>query len=264
LTTFQQPLSEEEKQQYSKKYVQVPLVSVTEAIEEVESYNTPRGDRMKDDIDITPRKLNDSQGRKRKPMALHQVPTKRQKKQQEPYGIYKSKESIYMDLISEYDKSKKSSSYTEFRDSEFVERAVNDISFLARKNEEYPTSFELEAGKIFHNCLSYPKPENCERFKILSSYTDRVECDPCKQNTLYRQRHDQRKEVDSGKRESHNSRVKIVYMSPEGKDRRLKNVITQKKNQQKQIKRLQLKLKFSKEREMIVINSDEVRSVLNK
>jgi len=265
LTTLQHPLSEEEEQQYSKKYVQVPLVSVTEAIEEVHSYNTPRGDRIKDDIDITPRKLDASQGRKRKPMTLHQLPTKRQKKQQEPYDIYyKSKESIYMGLISEYDKSKKSSSSTQFQDSEFVQRAVNDISFLARTNNEYPTSFELDEGKIFHTCLSYPQPENCEGFKILSLYTDRVECDPCKRNTSNQLRHDQKKEIDSGKRESHSSRVPIAYMSPEGTDRRLQNVITQKKNQQKQIKRLHLKLKPPKETEMIVINSDEVKSVLKQ
>ena len=47
MTTLQHPLSEEEKEHYSKKYVQVPLVTVTEALEEVESYNTPRGDRMR-------------------------------------------------------------------------------------------------------------------------------------------------------------------------------------------------------------------------
>ena len=47
MTTLQHPLSEEEKEHYSKKYVQVPLVTITEALEEVESYNTPRGDRMR-------------------------------------------------------------------------------------------------------------------------------------------------------------------------------------------------------------------------
>jgi len=55
-----------------------------------------------------------------------------------------------------------------------------------------------------------------------------------------------------GNRESHSSSVPIASLSPEGKHRGLKNVITQKKKQQKTIKRLELKLEKTKERWLLL------------
>jgi hypothetical protein len=259
-------LSTDEDEKYKNKYVQVPMVSSKEVHDTVVLFTSPRYERNTGVVDITPKKLNSTPKAKRLLLTLDDAsPSKRQKMLVEPTDKYKSTKAIHMSLISEYAECNKSkSSNSMFENSELVQRAVNDISFMSQKKEDFPTAYEPQKDAIFHTCLTHPQPENCVGFKILSYYTERVECDTCKQNTLYKQRHAQRKEIDTGKRESHSSRVPIAHLSPQGMDRRLKNVITEKKNQQKKIKRLQLKLKPPKEQEMVAINSDEVKSVLKE
>ena len=89
-----------------------------------------------------------------------------QKREMESTGIdilYKSIDSIYCDLITLF---KNSPSEEEFQCTEFVARATNDIVFMARRNEEYPTRFEMEPGNVLHVCI-HQHSEHCQLFKIL-------------------------------------------------------------------------------------------------
>jgi len=88
----------------------------------------------------------------------------------EQTDLYKSASSIHMGLISEYDNSKKLAPSTLFENSEFVQRPGNNISFLSRKQEEFPTAFELQNDVIFHTCLFYPQPDNQKTVKALRYY----------------------------------------------------------------------------------------------
>jgi len=62
---------------------------------------------------------------------------------------YKSIDSIQHGLICVYQDPD-----TDFKTSDYVQRAVNDIAFCAKKNEEFPVIFQLADDAYLHVCLS--------------------------------------------------------------------------------------------------------------
>ena len=58
-------LTVDENEKYNKKYMQVPMVSLTEVSETVISITAPRYERNPGVVDITPKKLNSTPKGKR-------------------------------------------------------------------------------------------------------------------------------------------------------------------------------------------------------
>ena len=56
---------------------------------------------------------------------------------------------------------------TDFNTSDYVQRAVNDISFCAKKNEVFPAIFQLADNVFLHVCLSKARTEACHLFDIM-------------------------------------------------------------------------------------------------
>ena len=66
--------------------------------------------------------------------------------------VCKSVDSIHQELANLFADS--SSRIEDFQSREFVQRAVNNVSFMANKSEICPTKFERAAGTVLHVCLS--------------------------------------------------------------------------------------------------------------
>ena len=117
-------------------------------------------------------------------------------------------------LKSEYKNSKKFGG-TEFVQSLFVKRVVNDLSFQFDMSVKCTTIFELEDNWFFHACLSYPKTKECQFFKLLTKpYTQRQFCDSCSASLKNQKRCKKRKEADAGDRDNISSHVPTSTMSP--------------------------------------------------
>ena len=90
--------------------------------------------------------------------SLHLLNSSKQK--QEPEA-YKDVQSIHQGLIFEYGEAE---TIDEFKSCDFVQRAANDIAFVARRNDHYPIAFELQDDVIFQLCTSCARVDGCEQF----------------------------------------------------------------------------------------------------
>eukprot|EP00536_Pseudo-nitzschia_multiseries_P009562 jgi/Psemu1/23564/gm1.23564_g len=135
---------------------------------------------------------------------------------------YKSIESICAGLISH---DKQAQTLEEFQAAEFVQCAMNDMSSQARRNSVYPTAFESEKNTILHACMSYPVPANFRRER-------------------------KREEADLGNRLQPYSKVKMGTLSPSSQWRHAQGL------------RMKLGVCEAKEEQMVAINSDEAKSLL--
>eukprot|EP00536_Pseudo-nitzschia_multiseries_P006491 jgi/Psemu1/15448/gm1.15448_g len=136
---------------YKKKYAGSPLLPKKWVLGRAESFSSPQKSRTSD-LNAVTSKRPLLPVKRLMPLELLD---KKQSGVKTRGKCYKSIESIYAGLISHY---KQAQTLEEFQAAEFVQRAMNDISFQARRNSVYPTAFELEKNTILHACMSYPVP----------------------------------------------------------------------------------------------------------
>eukprot|EP00536_Pseudo-nitzschia_multiseries_P009756 jgi/Psemu1/24206/gm1.24206_g len=198
---------------YKKKYVGSPLLPKKWVLGRAESFSSPRKSRTSD-LNAVTSKRPLLPVKRLMPLELLD---KKQSGVKTRGKCYKSIESIYAGLISHYKQAK---TLEEFQAAEFVQRAMNDISFQARRNSVYPTAFELEKNTILHACMSYPVPI-----------------------------------------EPH-SKVKMSALSPFSQWQRAQGLVHRQKIWTQKVKRMKLDVCEAKEEQMVAINSDEAKSLL--
>eukprot|EP00536_Pseudo-nitzschia_multiseries_P008597 jgi/Psemu1/20791/gm1.20791_g len=185
---------------YKKKYVRSPLLSKKWVLGRAESFSSPRKSRTSD---------------------LNSVTSER--------PLLPVKCLMPLELLdrSSLDSKLEAQTLEEFQAAEFVQRAMKDISFQARRNNSvYPTAFKLKKNTILHACMSYPDSEVRREWK---------------------------KEADLlGNRLQPHFKVKMSALSP----------FSQWQHAQGLVKRMKLDVCEAKEEQMVAINSDEAKSLL--
>ena len=244
------PLSTEDLNDYGHKYVKAPLTPKDHVLKIAQSFQSQRKVRTSLQENIV--SLNE--GSKL---------SKREKEElvKSSADVYKTVSNIHQGLISKW----KNLSSSDFHLSEFVLRAANDASFMARRTADYPTAFELAPGHVMYLCMSSTRAPDCQLFKVLKYQVqqDIKICEPCFSMQRAQEKRDKRHREDAGDRISPSSRVNITYLSPSSLQKRRIGLSHQRKAAKVQVKNLKLKLESPREEEMVAINSDEAKSVLH-
>ena len=175
--------------------------------------------------------------------------------------LYKSIDSIHEGMIYIW---KQSVNIDEFSNKNFVKRAMNDISFQARQDSEYPYIFELAKDIMLHVCVN-PVSEHCKMFKILKkTSSERNYCEECFKDKIYADRRKHRRDTDAGRRIQSSSHVNVAYLSPDSTKKRLLNRKNEIKLLSQKVNRLQLKFTKAKESQLIPLVCDSVKATIRK
>ena len=105
----------------------------------------------------------------------HKLTAQELRESNSEHPVHKGITSIHQDLVALWQKKR---SQEMFASMEFVQRAMNDVAFMAKKSNIHSHVFELGPKEILHVCIDQ-NSEECKQFKVLKFHTKRTQCDAC-------------------------------------------------------------------------------------